>query len=153
MMRAIVYAALVLATSASAFAEPTANEQIVREYLAAVGQPGHAGWTEHLSETVSFNGREIPPAELAAFLGGIRAGFPDLEFVIIGQIAEGDRVATWGRFHGTHTGSFAGIPPTGRKVEWLGIAVDRIENGKIVEMWHEMDLHGLLRQLKATAAE
>lgn len=130
-----------------------ANKRIVRDYLAGVSVVGSEGWTEYLAQDLAFNGRKISPDELAAFLEGIRGGFPDLEFVIIGQISEGDRVATWGRFQGTHKGRFGGIPPTGKKVDWLGIAVDRIEDGKVVEMWHEMDLHGLLRRLRTEAGE
>ena len=81
-------------------------------------------------------------------MSNFRQGFPDLRFEVMGQVAEGERVATWGFFKGTHTGDFHGIAPTGKEVRWFGMGVDRIENGKVVEAWHEMDIWGLMRQLR-----
>ena len=52
-------------------------------------------------------------------------------------------------FHGTHQGPFNGIAPTGKQVEWSGMAMDRITNGKIVEMWHHQNTAALMQQLAA----
>ena len=65
------------------------------------------------------------------------------------QIAEGDMVANRFVFHGTHRGEFMGIAPTGREVTARGIAIDRVEDGKIVESWIEVDLEDMVRQLGA----
>jgi predicted ester cyclase len=67
------------------------------------------------------------------------------------QIAEGDKVVTRVTFHGTHQGQFNGIAPTGKQVKWSGIAMDRIADGKVVEMWHVQNTTGLLQQLGAVA--
>jgi predicted ester cyclase len=62
-------------------------------------------------------------------------------------IAEGDKVVGRFTFRGTHTGTFLGIAPTGRKVSMTGIDVVRIRDGKITEFWYAEQLHDLLRQL------
>jgi predicted ester cyclase len=50
---------------------------------------------------------------------------------------------------GTHTGTFMGIPASGRKVDFTGMYVARIEKGKIVEHWSEEDALSLMRQIGA----
>jgi steroid delta-isomerase-like uncharacterized protein len=75
------------------------------------------------------------------------AGFPDYQTVIEDMIAEGDQVVARIRMAGTHTGEFMGIPATGKRVEFTGIYIVRISNGKIVEHWGEEDGVSLLQQL------
>lgn len=78
-----------------------------------------------------------------------RAAFPDGEMVVEDVIAEGDIVAARLIWRGTHTGEFYGTPPSGKRVEVTSIGIDRMENGKIVEGWGEMDMVGMLRQIGA----
>ena len=40
-----------------------------------------------------------------------------------------------------------GIPPTGRQVTVTGVAVDRVDGGKLVESWLEMDAQRMLQDL------
>jgi len=40
-----------------------------------------------------------------------------------------------------------GIPPTGKQVYFTGIEIIRIEDGKAVEEWEELDRAGLMQQL------
>ncbi len=65
------------------------------------------------------------------------------------MIGEGDDVVTRFRAGGTHLGRFAEIEPTGRRVEVMGIAIDRVIGGQRVESWVVWDMQGLLRQLTA----
>jgi steroid delta-isomerase-like uncharacterized protein len=76
-----------------------------------------------------------------------RNAFPDIQFTIDEQIAEGDTVMTRWTGYGTHKGELAGIPPTGKTATVTGIGVDRIINGKIVETWGIFDQFGMLQQL------
>ncbi len=43
-----------------------------------------------------------------------------------------------------------GIAPTGKQVQFAGIGIFRIINGKITEHWYVPDRLGLLQQLGAT---
>lgn len=48
---------------------------------------------------------------------------------------------------GVHKGEFMGLPPTGKPITMTGIEIFRIENDKIVELWGEANLLGLMMQL------
>jgi len=74
-------------------------------------------------------------------------GMPDWRTAIDDLIAEGDKVAARVIMTGTHTGNFYGIHATGKRVEFSGIYVVRIANGKIAEHWGEEDSLSLLTQL------
>jgi len=74
-------------------------------------------------------------------------GFPDYQTIIDDLVAEGDKVAARITMSGTNTGSFMGIPVTGKHASFTGIYIARIVNGKIVEHWGEEDGVSLLQQL------
>jgi predicted ester cyclase len=74
-------------------------------------------------------------------------GMPDWHTSLDDLIAEADKVVARITMTGTHTGDFWGIPATGRRVEFTGIYIVRIANGKIVEHWGEEDGVSLLTQL------
>ena len=74
-------------------------------------------------------------------------GMPDWHTRIDDLIAEGDKVVARITMTGTHTGDFWGIPATGKRVEFTGIYIVRIAEGKIVEHWGEEDGVSLLQQL------
>src|SRR3990172_9262709 len=76
-----------------------------------------------------------------------RNAFPDIQFTIDEQIAEGDKVVTRWSAHGTHKGELAGIPPTGKSSTVTGMGVDRIVNGKIVERWGIFDQFGMMQKM------
>jgi predicted ester cyclase len=80
-----------------------------------------------------------------------RNAFPDLSCTIEVQVAEGDKVVSRWTVRGTHQGEFFGVAPTGDRVEFTGIQIDRFdeESGKIVEQWAEFDLLGAMRQMRA----
>ena len=74
-------------------------------------------------------------------------GMPDFRTEIQDLIAEDDKVVARLIMTGTHTGDFYGIPATGKRVEFSGMFIARILDGKIVEHWGEEDALSLLQQL------
>jgi len=96
---------------------------------------------------------ELRNEEHRHFLLSLFAGFPDAQWTIEDQIAEGDRVVTRWMSTGTHTGTFMGISPTGRQLRISGICIDRIAGGKIVEEWEEWDTLGMMQQSAVLPAE
>jgi ketosteroid isomerase-like protein len=77
------------------------------------------------------------------------AAFPDRRITHEDTLVAGDKVLIRWTMTGTQEGEFAGIAPTGRRVTVTGFDLFRIEGGKIVEMWQEMDQLGLMQQLGA----
>lgn len=68
-------------------------------------------------------------------------------FEIHDLLADGDRVVVRWTHTGTHVGTFAGIPPTGRSFQISGIDIYRVENAHLAEHWHVVDQLALLQQL------
>jgi len=75
------------------------------------------------------------------------AAFPDMHGTILDQLADGDKVAHRVSVEATHTGSFMGVPPTGKHVKFTLIDIIRFADGKAVEHWGEVDNLGLMQQL------
>lgn len=79
----------------------------------------------------------------------LRSGFEDLEIAVEMLLAEDDLAAGHFVARGTHTGFFAGVPPTGRswRAAWTGVF--RVGDGRIAEAWVTWDKLALLEQLGA----
>jgi len=127
------------------------NKDIVRRYQEIYNSNNLADLLEVVSENM-LTPRIMPG--VGQGLEGAKqlhaqtlTGMPDWHTEIEDLIAEGDKVVARIRMTGTHTGDFFGIPATGKRVEFTGIYIARIENGKIVEHWGEEDAAGLLTQL------
>jgi steroid delta-isomerase-like uncharacterized protein len=128
------------------------NKQLVRRFYAEVVNGRDLDGidrmlTEDFTHDDERRGRDGQRAAVAAFLDG----FSDLHNDILLLVAEDDLVAARQRWSGTHDGAFLGIDPTGRRVEFTSTAVLRIEDGLIAAAWDEVDLLGLMRQLRAPA--
>jgi steroid delta-isomerase-like uncharacterized protein len=93
-------------------------------------------------------GMPAGPEGVRAILGAIRQGFPDHDAAVTHMIAEGDLVATYKTFTGTHTGEFFGTPPTGKRATIRVMDFVRYEDGRIAEHWNIVDLAGLTAQLQ-----
>ena len=87
------------------------------------------------------------PEGLKQFVTMGRTAFPDIQFTVEDQIAEGDKVVIRWTLTGTHKGEYMGIPPTGVQVRVTGISFFRIAGGKIVERWLNRDALGMMQQL------
>jgi predicted ester cyclase len=81
-----------------------------------------------------------------------KGGFPDLRVTVEATYSDGDVVGSRGTITGTHQGDFMGVPPTGRSVSFRYLDLWRIEDGRFVETWVQMDTMGLMQQLGAVPA-
>jgi steroid delta-isomerase-like uncharacterized protein len=86
---------------------------------------------------------------LRQFLEEMITAFPDLRWDPREMVAEGDRVATWSVWTGTHSGDFFGVPATGRHVSVEAWTMDYFRDGLMVESRIIMDIMGLMQQLGA----
>lgn len=93
---------------------------------------------------------DIPEANLEqfkAFLIADRGAVPDQSIEEVHLFAQGDLVAYWGVYRGTHLGQMGPFPPTGRSFELDFSGVHRLVGGKIAETWVTWDNLSMLNQL------
>lgn len=64
---------------------------------------------------------------------GVRRAFPDLHVTVEQQIGEGDWVVTRITTRGTHIDEWLGTAPTGKPLEFTGVNIDKVIDGRIVE--------------------
>jgi predicted ester cyclase len=81
------------------------------------------------------------------FLGVFLEGFPDLHLQVLDSSADEGTTAQRILFTGTHTGSFRGLPPTGNKVRFSGLEINRMVDGRVAEHWFQLDAVTLFEQL------
>lgn len=79
----------------------------------------------------------------------IVAAFPDVQVTIDQLFASGDRVVERTTATGTHKGTFNGIPATDKEVTWTENHIYQVKDGKIVELWSEINILGILSQIGA----
>jgi predicted ester cyclase len=77
----------------------------------------------------------------------MRRAFPDIEAHIEDVVAAQDRVAVRLTFRATHSGEFLGIPPTGRRIEYVSHEFYRVADGLFAEEWICSDMATLMRQI------
>jgi len=82
-----------------------------------------------------------------SFHAQFRSAFPNIVVAIEDVIAEGDRVVARCRVSAKHTGDALGLAPTNADVSFTGIAIARIENGRIAEAWNNFDFMKMNQQL------
>jgi len=131
------------------------NKALIRRWFEEVWNKGRAdaiaemfaadGIAHGLSDDVANPLRG--PAGFLPFHGQFREAFPNIEVIVEDQIAERDLVATRCVVRGKHTGNSLGIAATHTPVEFTGMTITRIRDGKIVEAWNNFDFLKMYRQL------
>ena len=85
-------------------------------------------------------------------LDAFHTAFPDQEMELHGTLADGVFGVDFWTFRATHLGELGGVPATGKRVEFKGIDVARIVDGRISEIWHVEDIDAMWRQLGSRPA-
>ena len=85
-------------------------------------------------------------------VAGFLQAMPDLEVTVHDAFAAGDRVVGRYSYTGTFTGPLLGNAPTGQRVTMTSIDIWRVEDGRFVEHWDEINSLELFVQLGAVAA-
>ena len=130
----------------------SANREAVRRlYEEALNQNRPELLPEFISEEIAFHSvtEARGMAEYRAMTERLRVAFGDMRFTIHDLIASGDRVVVRWSMDATHQGPLAGIPATGKPIQQRANVIYRMEDGKIVEGWAQMDQLGVLKQIGA----
>jgi len=86
---------------------------------------------------------------LKGYVEQVRSAFPDWENQIDELIVAGDTIVARMAWSGTHAGELFGIPPTGRRVTYVGASIFRLHDAKIQDAWVVGDTQELWRTLRA----
>lgn len=119
-------------------ADPAAIKKIVRRFYEEVVSTGDVS---RIADFVAPGCVEVDGTRrvtsgvtgMAEHVKGVRSVYGDLRIRVVRQIAEGDLVATEIVATGTHSGAWLGMRPTGRALQFTGVNVDRVVDGRIVE--------------------
>jgi steroid delta-isomerase-like uncharacterized protein len=103
--------------------------------------------TKNLNVVDEVYGPNLGLEGTKAFVSSFLEAIPDLHITVADQIGEGDMVATRYMMIGTHQGELFGIPPTGKQFSIPGIEIHRFKNGKLVELWNQIDRLAMMQQL------
>jgi predicted ester cyclase len=119
-----------------------ANNSLDLSALDAIVAPDmvrHSQSTPHLAITNLADFKDLLKRD-AATIDGARV---DVDILV----AEGDRVAFYGVFSGTHVGTYRSVEATGKSVSLDVSGMFRIQDNVIVEIWILWDNMALLTQL------
>jgi len=127
------------------------NKALVRRFYQEIDK----GNIDAMDELVArdYQNHDPPFPDLQPGLEGLKQAFRMFwestpgTHTIEDQIAEGDKVVTRLRAQGRFEREMAGISPTGKEMDVTAIAIHRIENGRIVEHWSNIDSAALMAQL------
>ena len=152
--RHLLLAASAVAAAAPALAaapgRPTA-EALLARYVALKNAHDATRCAEIYAEDyVEHSGRN--PSGLPALIANWQAQFeqmPDLVVTLEDQVFGRDRAVGRFTYSATHTRPILGIAPTGRRFSFGTIDIWRVKDGRLAEHWDQVDLAGLLRQLRA----
>ncbi|MGB3781788.1 ester cyclase [Priestia megaterium] len=130
------------------------NKELVRRFYEAIQQENYEALKDFCHKDFVFYPQVDTP-----FLGAeglIESekknfdAFPGFKMPIKTMVAEGNQVAVYFVFEGTHTGiPFAGISATGKHVKFALMTLLRIKDGKIIEKRAHADVNHIISQISA----
>ncbi|HKN81980.1 MAG TPA: ester cyclase [Pyrinomonadaceae bacterium] len=131
------------------------NKKLVRRWFEEVWNKGRADAIEEMFDEngIAHGLADDPsqpirgPRDFRPFHTVFREAFPNMTIVVEDMIAEADKVAARCSVRGKHEGDFMGREATQSPVEFTGIAIVRIDNGKIIEAWNNFDFMTLHKQV------
>ena len=89
----------------------------------------------------------VGPAQFKPLFHTFREALGDLAIDIIQTVVQGELCATHCRVRGRHVGRALGGEPTGRPVDFEGITIVRVRDGKLVEGWNVFDFLTMYQQM------
>jgi steroid delta-isomerase-like uncharacterized protein len=95
---------------------------------------------------VALPGQGHGRAGLKRRVAKIRAAFRP-RHMLHDVIVDGDRVAVHWTLSGVHSGEFLGLPPTHKPVEFDGVDIYAMRDGRMTAHWNVVDMFAFYRQV------
>ena len=129
------------------------NKAVIRKYYELLDAGDMEGIMNLFSDDISWSFPGMPEPlnkeGLEGLIQGFSGAFPDMQHTIRNQFVEDDQVATAITFRGTQNGDLMGVPPSGNQVEFNGLNIHRVTDGKIAEGETGFDMLSLMQQIGA----
>jgi predicted ester cyclase len=87
------------------------------------------------------------PASFRPVFKMFRDALGDLRIDVERTVVQGDMCAAFCRVRGRHVGDALGGPPTNRDVDFTGITIARVQDGRLVEGWNVFDFLAMYQQI------
>jgi predicted ester cyclase len=89
----------------------------------------------------------VGPAAFKPVFHTFREALGDLEIIVERTMVEGELCTAYCRVKGRHVGRALGGDPTGRPVDFHGMLIARVRDGKLVEGWNVFDFLTMYQQI------
>jgi len=89
------------------------------------------------------------PKEFKPFFKRFREAFPNVKVVVGETVSDGEKIASVCYVSGLHEGEGIGLSPTNLPVDFTGIVIVKLRDGKIIESWNSFDFMRMYAQLGA----
>lgn len=133
--------------------KPFEHKQLIERYLTAFNGKDVDALAELVTEDVlvqgliGADGDVNGIAEYEEWWRETLSGVPDAHIDVDGYFESEERAAARWTFTGTHEKDLFDLPATNRAFEITGLALFRMEDGKIAEKRYQQDDLGMLQQL------
>lgn len=146
---------LLVAFSSSTYAQKNSVDKNIKMYTKVWDDVINKGQIDQINATnfdenitlISSPENIVGIDKFKAHYQNYLTGFSDVLFVIKDIFGQGDNLVKHWTFKGTHTGTFFGIPATGKNVDVEGVTLVKMKNGKIAQEQDFMDSMVFLQQL------
>jgi predicted ester cyclase len=134
---------------------PISRTTILERWFEEVWNQGQeAKIDEMLAPAIRGHGLTTPDGDTVedisafkSFYRGFRSAFSDIRVDVQETVTEGDKTVARCLVRAVNTGAFRGHPPTGKRVEFTGICLVHVREGRIAESWNNFDFETMSQQL------
>ena len=87
------------------------------------------------------------PEAFKPYVRAMRKALGDLEVEVVQTVTEGDRVAAHCHVVARHAGELFGVAPSNQPVDFWGVTIARVRDGRLVEGWNCFDFLRMYQQM------
>lgn len=133
-------------------ATPSEHKQVIERYLEAFNEQDVDALPETVAENVVVHGLIGVDGNVTNIDGyaewgmALMNGIPDAHLELEDYFEAGDKVAARWTVTGTQENELFDMPATNEAFEITGLAIFRMEDGKIAEKWYQQDDLGMFQQ-------